>query len=145
MKKLVLLLMSLSGVCCNMHSTTSHTSATTDREVKNFDAIEVEGGIDVYLVQGADESVSVNATSDELLERTRTEVENGMLKIYLENKGWSFNSMGNGKVRVTVTFKDIDKIEASGACNVKANNTIKEKELKIDLSGASEFLGDVEV
>ncbi len=51
--------------------------------------------------------------------------------------GWSFNSMGNGKVRVTVTFKDIDKIEASGACNVKANNTIKEKKLKIDLSGGN--------
>ena len=146
MKNMAIVLMAMLGVCCNMNGkTTSYTSTTTDRDVKNFDAIEVSGGIDLYVSQGAEESATVTASSEELVERTRTEVENGVLKIYLEDKGWNWSDLSGGKIKVTVTFKDINDIEASGACNVKAGNTLKEKDLKVDLSGASEFSGDVAV
>ena len=48
-------------------------------------------------------------------------------------------------MKAYVTFKTLNGIEASGACNVKATGTIKQNELRIEMSGASDFNGDVTI
>ena len=52
------------------------------REVKGFHAIEVGGGIDLYLSQG-NEAVAVSASEAKFRERIKTEVVNGVLKMNL--------------------------------------------------------------
>jgi hypothetical protein len=44
----------------------------------------VGDGIDLYLSQGTEESVAVSASKDEYMDRLKTEVEDGVLKIYYD-------------------------------------------------------------
>ncbi len=53
------------------------------RNVSGYHAIEVSGGIDLYLSQG-DESVAVSASETKYRDRIKTEVKDGVLKIWYE-------------------------------------------------------------
>ena len=115
------------------------------RTVSSFTAIEVSGAIDLYLSQGTEEAVAISAASDEIKSRIRTEVRGSTLRIYLDGKGINWKLWNNNKMKAYVTFKTLNGIEASGACNVKATGLIKQTDLKIELSGASDFSGDVAI
>ena len=113
------------------------------RNVSGFTAIEVSGAIDLYISQGNEEAVAISANSDEIKARIKTEVRSGTLHIYLDGKGLNWKIWGNNKMKAYVTYKILSRLEASGACNIKATDPIKQSELKIELSGASDFTGDV--
>jgi hypothetical protein len=113
------------------------------RTVTSFNAIEVSGTIDLYLSQGTEEAVAISASSDEIKQRMRTEVRGNTLLIYFDGKGLNWKKWGNHKMKAYVTFKTLKRLEASGACNVKATETIRQDELKMELSGASDFTGDM--
>jgi Protein of unknown function (DUF2807). len=71
------------------------------------------------------------------------EVKNGVLHISLE-KGLKWNT-GNKKLKAYISFKDIDLLRISGACDVFINGVLKANELSIDQSGASDLKGKIEV
>ena len=83
-------------------------------KVKKNDTIKVFGKIDLTISQGKEEDVSVNSASDELIARTKTVVENGVLKIYLDDKGWNW---GGSSDKISVKINDIclNRLKASGA------------------------------
>lgn len=114
------------------------------RSVSGFRAIKVSGGIDLYLSQG-DEAVAVSASSPEFRDKIKTEVENGVLKIYYD---WHNNrnnwSSGNKKMKVYVSFKTLDAVGASGGSDVIVDGTISTSDLAIDVSGGSDFKGKVD-
>src|SRR5580765_3965067 len=64
------------------------------RDVKNFHGIKVSNGIHLYLTQGNEEAVAVSASSDEYIRRIKTEVENGVLKIYYDHGMGSWSTDG---------------------------------------------------
>ncbi len=111
------------------------------RNISSFSAIEVSGAIDLYLSQGTEEAVAVSAAYDDIRARIRTEVKGNTLHIYLNGKGLNWKTWGNNKMKAYLTFKKLGRIEASGACNIKATETIKGDDLTIELSGASDFSG----
>ncbi len=115
------------------------------RKVAGFSAVEVSGAIDLYLSQGNEEAVAISASSEEIKSRIRTEVRGSTLRIYLDGKGINWKLWNNNKMKAYVTFKTLTGIEASGACNVKAASVIRQNELKIELSGASDFNGEVAI
>ncbi|MDI9365591.1 MAG: head GIN domain-containing protein [Flavobacterium sp.] len=115
------------------------------RTVGSFTAVEVSGAVDLYLSQSNEEGVAVSASNNEAKSRIKTEVTNGVLHIYADNKGGSWKNWGNTKTKAYVSFKDLKRIEATGACNVIVVDIIKVAALKLDLSGASDFKGEVAV
>jgi hypothetical protein len=115
------------------------------RNVKGFHAIQVSNAIDLYLSQSNDEAVAVSASEIKYRDKIRTEVENGVLKIYLEKDSWKFFGNGNKKLKAYVSFKTLDELRASGASDVQVTGVIKSDNLKMGLSGASDFKGAVEV
>lgn len=115
------------------------------RNVSGYSAVEVSGAIDLYLSQGTEEGVAISASSEDIRQRIRTEVKGQTLHIYFDGKGLNWKKWGNHKMKAYVTFKTLRRIEASGACNVKVTATIRQPELKIELSGASDFTGDLAV
>jgi hypothetical protein len=112
--------------------------------VGGFSAIHISGGIDLFLSQGEEDGVAVSAADDKIKDRIKTNVEKGVLKIWYQGNGMKYNS-GNKKMIAYVSFKSIDKVAASGSSDVYANGSIKSTELRIQLSGASDFKGGVEV
>src|SRR5882762_5450298 len=69
------------------------------RNVTGFHGVEVGGGIDLYISQGNDETVAVSATETSYRDRIRTEVKNGILKIWYDYKsGFRFET-GHKKLK----------------------------------------------
>ena len=111
------------------------------REVGSFSGIKVSGGIDVYLSQGNDYALAVSANEPKYRDNIKTKILNGILFIYYEGGSISFS--GRRNLRVYLSFKTLESIEASGACNVIINKTINTSDLKLKFSGASEMKGTI--
>jgi Putative auto-transporter adhesin, head GIN domain len=111
-----------------------------------FTSIRISGGIDLFLSQGDNEAVAVSALEQKFKDDIKTVVENNTLRIYYDgdNKGWN-KSWKNKKLRVYVSFKNLEKIEASGACDVQIAGVIKGASLLLNMSGASDFKGKVQL
>ncbi len=141
MKKLfTLIAVALFGISC-MAQNDNDLSARKERNVRNFNVIELSGAIELYLVQGADENVAVSASSSEDASKIKTEVKGDVLKIYYEDKSF-WHSGSSVKLKAYVTFKTLKGLDISGACSVKTKN-IDARNLKIELSGASSFDGNI--
>jgi hypothetical protein len=109
----------------------------------SFNEIKVSGGIDLYLSQSDNEAVAVSTTDEKYRANIKTVVENNVLKVYYEAEKWWGNN--NKKMTVYVSFINLEKLDASGASDIKVAGTIKAAALKMILSGASDFKGAVEV
>ena len=109
----------------------------------NFSAVKVSGGIDLYLSQSDEQALAISASDDKFKQGLKTVVENGQLNIFAEGD-WSLN-MRNKKLIVYISFKELEKIVASGASDIIIAGTIKVPSLQLQLSGASDFKGVVDV
>src|ERR1700759_2385372 len=65
------------------------------RDVRSFHDVEISGGVDLYLTQSGEDAVAVSASDPEVRDRIRTEVSDGVLRIYLDNKGFHWGNMSN--------------------------------------------------
>src|SRR5207302_3833338 len=96
-----------------------------DRAVTGFHRLEIVGQIDVTLVQGAAEGVTVEGPSS-LLRRVRTEVREGTLFIEAaeQRRGWPWFSGRHGRhtPRITVNLREVDRIGVAGAVTVAADS-----------------------
>lgn len=137
MKKFLVFVVALaSGVI--MYSQKINDPNAEVREAKNFHGINVSSAFDVYLNQGNQEAVAVSAASEKDRAMIKVEVKNGILYVGLDHKGWKWNT-GNKKLKAYISFKSIDKLTISGACDVYVLGAIKADVLAINQSGASDF------
>lgn len=118
-------------------------NASARKVTESFNAIKISGGIDLYLSQFREESIAVSASEEKYKEGIITEVVNNTLKIYY--KGPNSWMGGNKKLKVYLSFKNLQKLEASGACGVQVAGNIDVPSLMLDLSGASSFKGALKV
>ena len=109
----------------------------------SFNAIKVSGGIDLYLSQSDKSAIAVSAANENYKDGIKTVVENGTLEIFYEaEKNWSKK---NRKLRAYVSFTDLQKIVASGACDVIVVGNITVTTIVLQMSGACDFTGIVKV
>jgi hypothetical protein len=113
------------------------------REVGEFTAIKISGGIDLLLKQGDEVGVAVSAKDLDDRDDIKTEVEDGVLKIYFKNTmGWT---RGDKKLRAYVSFKTLAKLTASGACDTELSGILTVQDFELEVSGASDFKGEVKI
>jgi hypothetical protein len=116
------------------------------RDVKGFHAIKISDAIDLYLSQSNEEVVVVSASETKYRDQIKTVVEDGVLYISSDHEGWTWwKNSGKRKMKAYVSFISLDKLIASGACDVRVTGTIASSILEINISGASDFKGDVNV
>lgn len=134
-------------------STTTMTSSFTSennssylngevRSVGQFSGLEVSTGINVVFKQENATNVKVFADSDKL-QNVITKVENGILKIYIDNKGAKKMKFKN--LSVNVSSPRMDHIKTSSGANFTGVNSIKENNLRIDASSGSIISGKFSV
>ena len=144
MKRLIIIVMLGLGLFPAMAQTVINDPNVELRTVKEFHGISVSDGIDVFLSQGSQETVAVSADDLKIRDRIRTEVEDGVLKIWLDRKGWHW-STGKNKMRAYVSFTSLNRLRGSGASNMYVDGVVAASSLSIDLSGASDFKGAIQV
>lgn len=111
----------------------------------SFTGISVSGGIDLFLSAGS-EAVAVSAASPEYRDRIKTDIKNGILRIWFESKqGISISFNESRRLRAYVSFKTLKSLDASGGSDISVEGSITSNELRLDVSGGSDFAGKVEV
>lgn len=126
---------------------TSGFSTTTsdgkkDRPVSGFTGLSVTSGIDVYLTQGGSEKLSIEVKGIEE-EDVKSEVKNGVLRLYIDRKGMNWNWGRNTYVKAYVTFKQLSDLRASGGADVFGQGTLSFKDLNVEASGGSDVKLDL--
>lgn len=103
---------------------------TKERKTDSFTGLKVSSGIDVYLKQGNNETVTVEA-DENLHEYILTEVRGGVLNVYSE-----YNIRSADKKRVYVTMKEINSVKTTSAGDVYGESPINSDELELSASSA---------
>jgi len=138
----VLLLAVVSLSSCAWDGNFGHTNGngnvvTEDREVADFTEVKGTSGIDVYLNEGNENKVVVEA-DENLMVQIETYVEDDRLIIRTEG------SIGKSKAKkVYVTYKDLEKIIATSGADVIGQSIIKAETIMLEASSGADL--DVEV
>ena len=104
-----------------------------ERNVGSFDAVKGSAGLDVYLTQGDEERVVVEA-DENLQEIITTTVEGGTLKVTAQK------SIGRAKSKkVHVTYRSLNRIAASSGADVIGNSLIESETLSLDSSSGADL------
>jgi hypothetical protein len=115
------------------------------RKVGSFTSIQVDGGIDVYITQGSETGVAVSASSEEYREAIVTEVRGNTLYVAFKYKYAWHNRMANPKAKAYVSVDKLESVNVSGACDLVVAGVLKSDDLKVILSGASNFKGELQL
>lgn len=143
MKRIALVLIGALAMA-NIYAQQLNDPNAEVRAAKNFHAINLSSAFDVFLTQSNEEAVAVSAADVKDRERITVEVKNGVLHVGYDNKGMKWGK-GNKKLKAYISFKEIDALTVSGACDVFVSGTLKVPELTLHQSGASDVKGKVDV
>jgi hypothetical protein len=144
MKNTVFLLIVLA-LCTSLNAqkTVNDPNAQV-RSVSGYHGVSVSGSIELFLTQGNEESVVVSADDTNIRDKVITEVDNGILRIYLERKNkMRIDWPNKNKIRAYVSVKDIDYLSSSGSGKLHIEGNIKADKLKVDISGSGNVEGAV--
>lgn len=98
---------------------------------ESFSKIKASEGLSVYLTQGGNESITVEA-DENLQELILTEVRDGVLKIHCKKQIGKASSK-----KINVNFKDISAITSTSGSNLYSTNTISTETLALKSSSGS--------
>jgi len=113
------------------------------RKLPSFTSIRVSNAIELFISQSNKTEVAVSAKSEEYRNRIITEVDGGTLIIRLSDNSWWKWGNEDYRIKAYVSVNELYSITASGATNTKIVNGLTVEKLKINLSGASDFKGDI--
>jgi hypothetical protein len=109
------------------------TAVRQERNVSSFDAIEAGGAFRIFLTQGGQQKVVVEA-EENYIEDIETSVKGGTLSISTKR-----NLKDPGVMNIYITFERLKKIDISGACQVTSENRMKLNDLEVECSGAAKI------
>lgn len=109
------------------------------RKIKNdFSRVKVSSGIDLYIKQGDEVSLTVEA-DENLHDYIITEVQGDMLKIYVDGNIWRAKAR---KVYLTVT--SIEELRATSGSDVYSQGVIKARDLDVSTSSGADMRIEVD-
>lgn len=108
------------------------------REVDSFTRVSLDGSSDVEIEVGGDQSVTVSARNQEVLERVKTEVRDGTL--HISHRGRHFINFGDTRIKVTIRIPNLEGVELDGSGDLTARG-VKADAFDIELDGS----GDIDV
>lgn len=106
---------------------------TETREVSNFHALEVDYPAQVFITQGAKESVKIEA-EDNILPGLQTLVKNGVLEIFYKAETKKHVNPTE-IVKITIVVKDLSDAQLTSAGELSIEK-LKTNSLDVSLSGA---------
>ena len=112
---------------------------TQNRSVGTFTGLRVERGIDLYISQGNNEKVTIEADGN-LLEYITTEVKNGTLVISHER-----NFVKSKSLKAYVTVRTLRRLEAGGGSDVYSQTVLRADKMYCSASGGSDIKLELDV
>jgi len=120
----------------------SDTITSEVRALSTFNQIEVEDAFEVDVTYSPTQELIVVEAPDNLHEFIETNVVSGKLKVHFtKNKNISCNDA----VKIHITTADLNKFDLSEASKVVLNNALSTYDFELEMAGASNFEGEVNV
>jgi hypothetical protein len=143
MKKILTLL--LLAAFSNAHAQQPiYDANVVKRSVGSFHAIEASTGVEVIISQGTNEALAVSSSSPEFDKLVITEVENGVLKIYVEADWKLWNMPKNWKIKAYVSFRQLDQLKASSGASIKGEINVNSLSARQSSGGYISLKGSVD-
>jgi hypothetical protein len=116
------------------------------RTVGSFHGVHVATGIKLMLSEGNTEEVAVSADKPEYRDKIVTKVENGILRIYYDNKLGAINSKKEKKeLKAYVSYKKLDELDANTGADVSIQGTLKSASLKMNVNTGGMITGAIKI
>ena len=116
------------------------------RATASFHGIEVSTGITLMLTSGSSEEIAVSAAKAEFRDHIVTKVENGILKIYYDNKLKARNiHKENKELKAYVSYRELDKLDANTGAIVNIEGVLKAKVISMKVNTGARITGKVDV
>ncbi len=107
--------------------------ATENRTVtEDFSEVSAQEGIDVFVTQGNDFSIEVEA-DENVLDLIGTDIRNGKLKIH------AIENIGRATKRVYVTLPEVTGLYASSGADLVTRNVIRANRIALDASSGADI------
>ncbi|MGS0748195.1 DUF4252 domain-containing protein [Halpernia sp. GG3] len=129
----------------NSNSSSSSTVINRNSEERNvgkFTGIKVSSGIKVNLTQGDKQEVRVETDQDKL-QYIATEVQGGILNIYVKNP--SNKNLNFNKIFVNVVAPEINEISTVAGSNLTVLNTLNADKINLESTSGSLLNGDFNI
>jgi len=105
--------------------------------VKHFNGLSVGSGIDLYLSQGQNESLTIKGQKD-VIDDVIVEQKGTDINIrYKSRINWSM--LKGATIRVYVNYKTLERLAASGGSDVYTQNPMRANALDISASGGADL------
>jgi Putative auto-transporter adhesin, head GIN domain len=142
MKFFATILLVLSSFFCFAQKQFVVDEHATVRELSgSFNAVQVSSSIHLVLTKGETEILAVSASNENVKANIVTEIVDGVLKIYYNEK--NYRTSYNKQLNVYVSYKNLQSIRASDASNVLLADKLTASSLTIKISDASVLKGEI--
>ncbi len=120
----------------------SDTITTEVRTVSSFTQLDAQDAFEVDVTYSATQELITVEAPENLHEFIVVDVVSGKLKVHFKhNKNISCNT----SIKIHITTTELDRFDISGASTIYLNNALNSNEFDLDMSGASNFEGEVNV
>lgn len=145
MKKIILSFLTLVSLTAFAQDSkvVTDANATVRKLIGSFTGITVSDGIDLYLSQGQEESVAISVSDEKYRDRFKTDIVNGVLKLYYDTKGIDLGIHLNRKLKAYVSFKTLENLNASGGATVKGTGSFTVANLGMKFTSGAHFEGQI--
>jgi hypothetical protein len=146
MKKLFLSLLLATSFYNLLAQKTISDPNAEKRNVSGFHGINVGTGIKLIVTEGSTEDVAVSASKTEYRDKIVTKVENGILKIYYDNKPGAANTKKEKKeLKAYVSYKSLDQLNANTGAEVQIEGTLKSVSVKMNVNTGATIKGAINI
>ena len=126
-------------------SVISNAQVSENRTVSDFTQIHTSTGVNVYYTQSSGKSIKVETDNQEKLNRIKTEVSGGKLKIYIKSvrgKWGEDNTFKN--LKIYVSAPDVKVFEADSGSKITLENGVtSDSKIDIEVSSGSHISGNL--
>ena len=122
--------------------TSSNINVGSVRTVSEFNGIEVSSGVEVEFSQNPTRNVTVKTEADKQ-QYVMTEVENGILKIFVRNKG--VRNLNFNNLKVVVSNPKLSRLVTKSGASFRAMTPINESTLALSSNSGSLVSGTFKI
>jgi hypothetical protein len=142
MKKILFSSLLILAIACTAFAQEYNGATAEKRTIASFHGINVGTGIELVITAGETEEVAVSAATIEYRDKIITKVENGILKIYYDNKLNAPNKRKEHKdLKAWVSYKTLRELDANTGAEVEINGTLASASLKISANTGARIKG----
>jgi hypothetical protein len=107
---------------------------TETRTVPNFHGVELDMSGDVEIKRADQYSLTVHA-QESVLPKIKTEVENGILRLYVDGMMWS-----SSDIRFEISGPNLDAFQLDGSGTINVLDSLQGERLSFEVSGSGDMI-----